>query len=83
MIKSVDVVDCMKYLHLMVSAPHASHPHFFFLGGGGGRVGLEILDLFKNGGAEKICYFGWDSKFKERAVTLKDTIHLENISFSL
>ena len=39
MIKSVDVVDCMKYLHLMVSAPHASHPHFFLGGGGGGGGG--------------------------------------------
>ena len=45
--------------------------------------GLEILGLFKMGGAEKICYFRGNPKFKRLAVTLKEIKHLENISFSL
>ena len=61
MIKSVDVVDCMKYLHLMVSAPHASHPHFFFFlgggGGGGGRGGKFYTDL-KRGELRKFVTLG-------------------------
>ena len=56
----------------MVSA----HPHF--------RGDLEILGLFKKGGGEKICYFRGDPKFKGGSCDpLKDTMHLENISFFL
>ena len=42
---------------------------------------LEVLGWFKKEGAEKICYFRGDPKFKGGAVTFKDIMHLENISF--
>ena len=54
-------------------------PHFR----GRGRGDLEMLGWFKKGGAWTICYFKGYPKLKGGAVTLKDTIHLENISFSL
>ena len=44
---------------------------------------VSFLGWLKKGGAEKICYLRGDPKCKGGAVTLKDTMHLENISFSL
>ena len=45
----------------------------------------SVPHLFRlqKGGTGKICYFRGDPKFKGGAVTLKDTMHLENISWFL
>ena len=81
-IKPVNVANCVKYMYFMVSPPPPRPPSplppsFNF------REDLEILGWFKKGRAEKICYFRGDPKFKRGAVTLNDTMQLENISFYL
>ena len=53
-IKSVDIVHFMKYIHFMVLV--TPFPYF--------RWDLEILGWFKKGEAGKICYFRGDPKFK-------------------
>ena len=70
-IKSEDVVNCMKYIHFMMSAS----PSPFQVEGPGN------FRLIYKGGPENICYFR--GGFKGVGVNLKDTMHLKNISFSL
>ena len=54
----MDVVNCIKYIHFMVSDP----PPFY--GGGGGGVSFKRAP-------EKIFYFRVDPKFKWGGVALK------------